>query len=88
VRFQQGSGRVDPTQAKAFGKQLGADMVLTGTLRSIEKSRARNIEDADGKTDDVYYQLVMELVDITSGESIWAEQKEIRKTKKTGLFGK
>jgi PBP1b-binding outer membrane lipoprotein LpoB len=29
----------------------------------------------------------MELVDISTGETIWAEQKEIRKTKKTGLFG-
>ncbi len=88
VRFQQGSGRVDPSQAKAFGQQLGADMVLTGTLRSIEKSRPRNIEDAGGKLDDVYYQFVMELVDISTGETIWAEQKELRKTKKTSLFGK
>jgi len=88
VRFQQGSGRVDPAQAKAFGQQLGADMVLTGRLRSIEKSRDRNIEDAGGKTEDVYYQFVMELVNITTGETIWAEQKEIRKTKKTSLFGK
>jgi hypothetical protein len=88
VRFQQGSGRVDPAQAKAFGQQLGADMVLTGRLRSIEKGRPRNVEDAGAKTDDVYYQFVMELTDITTGEVIWADQKEIRKTKKTSLFGK
>ena len=88
VRFQQGSGRVDPEQAKAFGKQLGADMTLVGRLRSIEKSRDRNIEDAGKKTDDVYYQFVMDLVDITTGETVWAEQKELRKTMKTGLFGK
>jgi uncharacterized protein (TIGR02722 family) len=88
VRFQQDSGRVDAEQAKNFGKQLGADMVLTGRLRSIEKSRPRSVEDAGGKTDDVYYQFVMELVDITSGETVWAEQKELRKTKKTSLFGK
>lgn len=87
VRFQQGSGRVDPEQAKAFGKQLGADMTLIGVLRSIEKTRGRNIEEAGQKTDDVYYQFVMELVDITTGETIWAEQKEIRKTRKTSLFG-
>lgn len=88
VRFQQGSGRVDPEQAKAFGQQLGADMVLIGRLRSIEKSRPRNVEDAGGKIDDVYYQFVMELTDITTGETVWAEQKELRKTKKTGLFGR
>lgn len=87
VRFQQGSGRVDPAQAKAFGKQIGADMTLIGVLRSIEKSRPRNVEQAGQKTDDVYYQFVMELVDISTGETIWAEQKELRKTKKTSLFG-
>lgn len=87
VRFQQGSGRVDPAQAKAFGKQIGADMTLLGTLRSIEKSKKRNLEDGMKKTDDVYYQFVMELVDITTGETIWAEQKDLRKTKKGGWFG-
>lgn len=88
VRFQQGSGRVDPNQAKAFGQQLGADMVLIGRLRSIEKSRGRDIEGGGSKVDDVYYQYVMELTDITTGETIWADQKELRKTKKTGLFGR
>jgi len=88
VRFQQGSGRVDPEQAKAFGRQLGADMTLIGRLRSIEKSRGRDLEGGGTKVDDVYYQYVMELVDITTGETVWAEQKELRKTKKTGLFGR
>src|SRR5262245_50682466 len=32
VRFQQGSGRVDPVTARAFGKQVGADVVIYGTL--------------------------------------------------------
>ena len=36
VRFQN-EGRVNPEMAKKFGKQLGADIVLYGTLRSIEK---------------------------------------------------
>ncbi len=34
VRFQQGSGRVTPEMRRAFGKQLGADVILYGTLRS------------------------------------------------------
>jgi len=87
VRFQQGSGRVDPDQAKAFGKQIGADMVLLGNLRSIEKSKKRNLEDAMKKTDDVWYQFVLELTDIETGEIIWMEEKDIRKTAKTGIFG-
>ncbi len=88
VRFQQGSGRVDPALAKAFGKQIGADMVLLGNLRSIEKSKDRNLEDGGYKRDDVWYQFVLELVDIETGEIIWMEEEDIRKTKKTGIFGK
>ena len=87
VRFQQGSGRVDPALAKAFGQQIGADMVLLGNLRSIEKSKDRNIEDAGKKTDDVWYQFVLELVNIETGEIIWMEEKDIRKTARTGIFG-
>ena len=88
VRFQQGSGRVDPDQAKAFGKQIGADMVLLGNLRSIEKRKGSSLESAGISKDDVWYQFVLELVDIETGEIIWMEQEEIRKTKQTGVFGK
>ena len=35
VRFQQGSGRVDPAQAIAFGRQIGAEVVIYGSLSSI-----------------------------------------------------
>lgn len=87
VRFQQGSGRVDPELAKAFGKQIGADMVLLGNLRSIEKNKDRNLEDAGYKTDDVWYQFVLEMVDIETGEIIWMNEENIRKSKKTGIFG-
>jgi uncharacterized protein (TIGR02722 family) len=88
VRFQQGEGRVDPAQAKAFGKQMGADVVLYGNLRSIEKSKSRNLEDVAYKKDDVWYQFTLEATNLETGEVIWADSKELRKTKKTGLFGK
>ena len=87
VTFQQGSGRVDPTQAKAFGRQVGADVILYGNLRSIEKSRDRNVEDGLKKTEDVWYQFVLEAVNIETGEVIWLNEKDIRKTEKRGLFG-
>jgi uncharacterized protein (TIGR02722 family) len=87
VRFQQGSGRVDPEVAKAFGKQIGADMVLLGNLRSIEKNKDRNLEEVGYKTDDVWYQFVLEMVDIETGEIIWMNEENIRKSKKTGIFG-
>ncbi len=87
VRFQMESGRVDPNLIRQFGKQIGADAVMYGNLRSIEKSKDRNVEDAGRKTDDVYYKFTLEVVNIESGEVIWIDEKEIRKSKKTGLFG-
>jgi len=85
VRFQQGSGRVDPAQAAAFGRQIGADAVLVGNLRSIEKTKDRSLSDPE-RRDDVFYQFTMELVNVETGEVIWAELKDIRKTRKKGLF--
>lgn len=49
-----------------------SDYIITGTVRSIKKSNS------DLK--DVYYLITMELVDPQSGETVWADEKEIRKT--------
>ncbi|MBI1380403.1 MAG: penicillin-binding protein activator LpoB [Planctomycetaceae bacterium] len=87
VRFQQGSGRVDPAQARAFGKQIGADVIMYGTLRSIEKGRGRSIETGGTKKEDVYYQFVLNAVNIDTGEIMWADEKDIRKVERRGLFG-
>jgi penicillin-binding protein activator len=87
VRFQQGSGRVDPSQARAFGRQVGADVVIYGTLRSIEKGRGRSIESGGVRKEDVYYQFVLNCVNIETGELIWAEEKDIRKVERRGIFG-
>jgi uncharacterized protein (TIGR02722 family) len=88
VRFQQGSGRVDPAGAKAFGAQVGADLVIWGTLRSIEKERGRSLASGGTKTDLLDYQFVLTAADITTGEELWANSKYIRKLEKTGLFGR
>ncbi len=87
VRFQNESGRVAEEQAKKFGKQIGADVVLYGTLYSIEKKKGRSIENLGTKTEDVYYQFTFKCVNIETGEIIWQENKDIRKQQKTGIFG-
>lgn len=87
VRFQQESGRVNPEMAKKFGKQLGADVVIYGALRSIEKKKGRSIESGGLKTEDVYYQFVLNCVNVETGEIIWSDKGDIRKTQKTSLFG-
>jgi hypothetical protein len=87
VSFQQGSGRVDGAMAKAFGKQLGADVVIYGTLRSIDKEKGRSLESLGYKKEDVFYQFVLTAVNIETSEFLWSEESTIRKRSKTGLFG-
>ena len=87
VRFQMESGRVNPELIRQFGKQIGADAVMYGNLRSIEKEKRRNLEDGGKRTEDVYYKLTLEVVNVETGETIWIDEKEIRKTKKTGMLG-
>jgi len=86
VNFQNG-GRVNPEMAKQFGKQLGADMILYGSLVSIEKTKGRSIESGGTKLEDVYYQFILNATNIETGEIVWSEVKELRKKQRTGLFG-
>ncbi len=88
VRFQQGSGRVREDMMRAFGKQLGADMILYGTLRSIKKREGSSMESLGTKTTDVYYQFVLKAVNIDTAEILWIDEAELRKTSKTGFFGR
>jgi len=78
---------VNPEMAKQFGKQLGADVVIYGALRSIKKEKGRSLENAGVKTEDVYYQFVLNCENIETGELIWSDKGEIRKAQRTGLFG-
>jgi len=88
VRFQQESGRVREDMMRAFGKQFGADVVLYGTLRSIEKDKKATIESAGVGKKDVYYQFVMKCADIDTGELLWIEEAELRKTARSGIFSR
>ncbi len=88
IRFQQGSGRVKPEMAKAFGQQLGADIVLYGALADISKSTGRSVESVGTKKKDVYYQFYMSAVNITTGEILWGKTEDIRKEATVGLFGR
>ncbi|MSR63004.1 MAG: penicillin-binding protein activator LpoB [Planctomycetes bacterium] len=88
VRFQRESGRVNEETARQFGKQLGADVVVYGALRSIEKGAGRSIESGGGKKEDVYYQFILKCVNIDTAEVLWQEESELRKTARTGIFGR
>jgi len=88
VRFQQGSGRVDPARAAAFGKQYGAQVILYGSLASITKVKGRSLESLGTKKKDRYYQFDLKCVDVNTGEIIWqAQPVEMRRTQVVSLFG-
>ena len=74
--------------AKAFGQQLGADIVLYGALADISKSTGRSIESVGTKKKDVYYQFYLSAVNITTGEILWDKTEDIRKEATVGLFGR
>jgi uncharacterized protein (TIGR02722 family) len=86
IRFQ--TGRVREDMLRAYGKQIGADVVLYGTLRSIDKKKGSSLESAGVQKQDVYYQFILKCVNIDTAEIIWQEEEELRKTGRTGFFGR
>ena len=88
VRFQQESGRVNPETARAFGQQVGADVIVYGTLRSIDKRKGSSIESGGTRKYDVYYQFVLQCVDIDTAVILWQDEQELRKTERVGIFGR
>ena len=87
IRFQQ-SGKVDPALAKEYGKQLGAEVVIYGTLSDIRKTTGRSVESLGTKETDVYYSFVLDCVNVETAEIVWSNKEEIRKQQVVGLFGK
>ncbi len=79
IRIQQESGLVNPATAARFGKQIGAEYMLTANLSEITK-RA-------GRTTDVYYKFTMNLRNLETGMLEWADEKEIRKQAVRSRFG-
>lgn len=71
-REQQNKGYVLPETAKKWGRELGADFMLQGTINSIVDTYKKNKV--------VYYQIDLELTDLESGEIVWMGNKKIKKT--------
>lgn len=56
---------------KAFGKEIGADFMLSGTLNSVV--------DKSGKKVLVFYQVNMKLINLETNQIVWNGQKQIKK---------
>lgn len=56
---------------KKWGKELGADFMLFGTINAITDGR--------GKKQTIFYKVNLELADIETNEIVWIGDKEIKK---------
>ena len=60
-----------PETQKRLGHELGADLVMCGTMNKIE--------DRNNRDKVVYYQFNSKLVNLETNEVVWAASKEIKK---------
>ena len=60
-----------PETAAAFGREIGADFVMTGDIGSIV--------DEEGDTRSIYYQVSLELIDVETAIKSWMGSLEIKK---------
>jgi hypothetical protein len=60
-----------PESRKAPGMEAGADYMLTGTINSII--------DQEGREKVVYYQVNLELIDMSNNRKVWIGDKKIKK---------
>ena len=81
----QYAGFVPPEQRVAEGRQLGADYILSGTLRSIEKKQPKQWR--LNKRELVYYSMTLEMTDLETGEIAWADDVEIARESSRPIIG-
>lgn len=58
---------------KKFGRELGADFILLGSINTIVDSKA------EGKRRVILYQINLELADLATNEIVWIGDKKIKK---------
>ncbi len=81
----QMSGAVAPETRFALARQVGAKYMLTGTLRSIEKSEPKQIRLK--KKSYIYYSLNLELTSIESSLIEWADSVELVREASKPIIG-
>ena len=65
------AGNATEETRKDAGQEIGADLMLTGTLNSIV--------DQEGGEQVIYYQVDLELTDIQSHRKVWVGDKKLKK---------
>lgn len=72
LRLQNQSGLYDSRKTAKVGKMSGAQYSVNGSISSIVK-RGNDVKD-------VWYTFQLELIEIQTGETVWSDDKDIRKT--------
>ncbi|MGH2569885.1 MAG: penicillin-binding protein activator LpoB [bacterium] len=71
---------VTPETLKQFGREVGADYVMTGVINQIK--------DTEGGEEISYYQTDLELINVESNVKVWLGQKKIKKyIERSGVKG-
>jgi len=81
----QDGGFVDPAMRIEKGRQLGADYILSGTLRSISSKQAKQIRLY--KKERIYYSLDLTMTDLKTGEIVYADQAELVREASKPIIG-
>ena len=81
----QNQGYVDPAMRVEQGRQLGADYILSGTLRSIKKKQPKQLRLT--KKERIYYSLDLTMTDLKTGEIVYADQAELAREASQPIIG-
>jgi uncharacterized protein (TIGR02722 family) len=81
----QNQGYVDPAQRVEQGRQLGANYILGGTLRSIKKQQPEQMRLF--KKERIYYSLDLTIIDLKTGEIVYADQAELAREASKPIIG-
>lgn len=77
-REDQLKGFTDPETIKKHGRELGADLIIIGSINSVK-------DEIKGKSA-FLYQVNLEVVDLTTNQKLWIGQKELKKSIKVSKF--
>jgi uncharacterized protein (TIGR02722 family) len=81
----QSQGYVDPALRIEQGRQLGADYILSGTLRSIKTRQPKQWRLY--KKERIYYSLDLTMTDLRTGEIVYADQAELAREASKPIIG-
>jgi penicillin-binding protein activator len=81
----QYQGNVDPGQRVEQGRQLGANYILSGTLRSIKKEQPKQVRLT--KKERIYYSLDLTITDLKTGEIVYADEAELAREASKPIIG-